>query len=184
MAHTTPDTKKTPDTSNVGNQTVNALGSAPVRRVTQATRVPMSVPNQQLAVPEIPGFHLHWHLGKNVPRALQAGYSHVTHEDGVDVVGRGVADSREDTGSTDLGSNISVLAGTSDNSEEPDRLYLMKIPQEWWESDQAQLQKHNDSIAAALRGGSLGAERDEAGDRVKRYMKQGQDLFWPKTQRK
>lgn len=173
-----------PDTTNVGNEPQKSIGASQQRRVTAATRIPMSAPTQQLAVPEIEGYHLHWHLGANVPRAKQAGYTHVTDEDGIDVVGRGVANSGSDIGSTDLGSIISILSGTSNNNEEPDRLYLMKIPQEWWEEDQKNLQSRNDQIAASIRGGTLGADKEDGADRSRRYMKQGQDLFWPKSNRK
>lgn len=154
------------------------LGNPQQARVTEASRIPMSAPHQKLAVPDIPGYHLHWHLGKNVPRALQAGYTHVTLDDGVDVANTGIADPKTTVGSTDMGSNISILAGDSDEGMEPERLYLMKLPQEWWEADQRALLQRNESIAQQLRGGMAGAEGDS--DRNRRYVKTGKDLFIPK----
>jgi len=163
------------------NESKTNLGNAPKSRVTEASRIPMSAPNQKLAVPEIPGYHLHWHLGRNVPRALQAGYTHVTQSDGIEVANTGLADAKSAVGSTDLGSNVSILAGSDVGPDmEPERLYLMKIPQEWWEQDQKALLNRNESIAQQLRGGTVGAERDQAGDRNKRYIKEGQKLFYPK----
>lgn len=157
------------------------IGNAPKARVTEASRIPMSAPNQKLSVPEIPGFHLHWHLGKNVARAKAAGYTHVTAEDGIFVDNSGLADPKTMTGSTDLGSNISILAGdAADENGDPERLYLMKLPQEWWQADQKLILERNESIAQQLRGGGGAAQGESASDRGKRYMKKGQDLFTPK----
>lgn len=164
------------------NEVKSTLGNAQDVRVTEANRIPMSAPHQKLAVPEIPGYHLHWHLSKNVPRALQAGYTHVTLDDSVQVANTGLADPKNVSGSTDLGHNVSIIAGDSqDGTSEPDRLYLMKIPLEWWQQDQKALLQRNESIAQQLRGGVAGAESEGMNDRNKRYMKEGQRLFYPKT---
>jgi hypothetical protein len=153
-----------------------AVANAPQRQITEATRVPMNLPNLKLAVPEVPGYYLYWHLGKNVKAALRAGYTHV-EDDELDVVQHGVANSAAESGSSDMGSRISILAGGSvaDDDPEPARLYLMKLPMEWHEQDTEALGKKNEAIAAALRGGALGSENDP--DRAKRVMKAGQDLF-------
>lgn len=161
------------------NTSKENIGNATVSRVTEASRIPMSAPHQKLAVPDIPGYHQHWFLGKNVPRALQAGYTHVTLNDGVEITNTGLADPKTTTGSTDLGSNISILAGDGlDEAGDSERLYLMKLPQEWWEADQRALLQRNESIAQQLRGGS--GQDDTGQDRGKRYVKKGQDLFTPK----
>jgi hypothetical protein len=165
----------------------NPANPAP-KRVTEATRIPMSVPRQRLAVPEIPGFHLHWFLSQNVHRAVQAGYSFV-EDDEVDVVNSGVADDAASSGSTDMGSRVSRFAGgLVQGTTEPQRLYLMKLPQEWRNADMKKLEETNERIAAALRGGNTpgpnGASAPEAtGDRGKKYLKAGQDLFFPKTRK-
>ena len=152
------------------------------RRVTETTRVPMSVPNQKLAVPPIPGFFLYWHLGKNVPTALRAGYSFV-EEDEVDIEQHGVANSAETSGSTDMGTRVSISAGPNsfDDDLQPSRLYLMKLPQAWRDQDVVNMGRVNEKVATALRSGMLGAEQDL--DKARRYMKQGQDLFFPKAPR-
>lgn len=153
--------------------------NAPERRVTSANRVPMTLPDLKLAVPEMPGFYLYWHLGKNVNRALAAGYTFVDPEE-VEVSEDGVANDRGLSGSTDLGSRISKSAGDAGEAKE-ERLYLMKLPMEWHQQDMDSLTARNEEIAVQLRAGNIGANEDP--DRNKRHMKQGQDLFYPKTRR-
>jgi len=168
----------------MGATEASNLGNAQPSRVTEATRIPMSAPHQKLAVPPIPGYHQHWFLGKNVARALAAGYTHVTADDGIETMGTGVANSAEDAGSTDLGTNVSILAGEGlDEHGDSERLYLMKLPQEWREQDVANLEARNESIAAQLRGGGQQADGETAADRGKRYVKKGQDLFTPKSRK-
>lgn len=154
--------------------------NVPAKRLTEADIIPMDMPTLSLGVPEVPGFKLYWALGKNVLRMRRAGYTHVTPEDGIEIENGGLADGKDMSGSTDLGGNVSVLAGSDidPQTNEPERLYLMKIPVELWEKVEAARENRNESIAAALRSGVAGADNDP--DRMKRYMKQGQDLFIPK----
>ncbi len=151
----------------------------PVKRLTDVTRVPMDLPTLKLGVPEVPGFYLYWHLGKNVGRALRAGYVHVV-EGEVEIEQAGIATGRSVSGNSDLGTNISVSAGNSGDTE--DRLYLMKLPNELHEQDMMAKEAVNEEIAIALRAGTLGSEGDP--DRNKRYMKEGQHLFYPKKARR
>lgn len=149
-------------------------------RVTEATRVPMSVPEPRLAVPEIEGWHLHWFLEKNIPRAEKAGYVFV-EDDEVDIANRDlIADDAAMSGNTDLGSRISMLSGGDPGPNgQIERLVLMKIRQEWWEEDQKSLEARNDKIAEALRSGKV----NQKGDVSHQYLKQGQNLFYPKTRK-
>lgn len=163
--------------------TSNPANPAP-KRVTEATRVPMSVPQLRLELPEIPGYHTHWFLGRNVPRALKAGYEFLS-EDDADVVQKGIANDREESGSTDMGSRVSTFAGgLVEGTAEPERLYAMKLRREWRDRDIAAFEAVNERVAAALRGGQnvnrAGAPAETADDVRRRYMKAGQDLFWPK----
>lgn len=166
------EVKPTPQTSTPAN-------ALPVR-VTDATRVPMSLPTRKLAVPEMPGFYLYWHAGKNVAAALRAGYTFVD-EGELELEQKNVATAADVSGSTDMGTRISIAAGNtvSDTNPEPERLYLMKLQNDWRQQDMALQAKQNESIAQAIRAGSLGSEDDP--DRNKRYMKAGQDLFYPKA---
>ena len=162
--------------------------NAPQKRVTEATRIPMSLPQLRLEIPEIPGFHLHWFLGKNISRALRAGYQYVDAEE-VNAAVTGLADDPSWNGSTDMGTRVSVIAGgTAEGTNQPERLYLMKLPQEWRDKDVAALEAVNENVAKALRGGNApamnGGNSGETSEDVRRkYLKTGQDLFYPKVRK-
>ena len=54
---------------------------------------------------------------------------------------------------------------------QPARLILMKIREEWASDNDAILEDRNEAIAAALRGGQIGSEKDTTqGDRDARYV--------------
>lgn len=169
-----------------GESGVKQEGSNPANaretRVTEATRVPMSVPSLKLQVPEIPGYHTHWIADRNLARALRAGYTHVK-DDEVEVNNQAVADDPSVSGNTDLGSNISVLAGgVSQETRQSQRLYLMKLPQEWWQKDQAARDEVNEGVARTMRAGMTGAENDP--EKAMRYLKEGQEMFIPRRLRR
>lgn len=160
--------------------------NAPQKRVTEATRIPMNLPQAKLAVPEIPGYYLYWFLGQNVPRAQRAGYEFVDESE-ADLTNTGLADDASRSGNSDLGTRVSMIAGgLVEGTPEPQRLYLMKIRQEWRDKDVAALEAINERIAAAIRGGrpmpggAGGAPEETAHDKLQRYLKKGQDLFIPK----
>ena len=154
----------------------------------ERTRVPMSLPAQRLAVPDIPGYHLHWMLGtpSRIQQALKAGYEFVDPDE-ADVTNFGLADDASKSGNTDMGSRVSVVAG-SDAGEDgrEQRLYLMKIKQEWWESDQKILEDRNEQVAAILRGGQdLSANPHGSDNRYipDAHRKGVASLFTPKIRR-
>lgn len=158
-------------------------------RVTEATRRPMSLPQLSLQVPEISGYYLYWFLDTQIEQAISAGYEFVERDE-VSLNNRGVADDQTEDGNDDLGSRVSRVAGQAAAGHvNAQRLYLMKLRQEWRDKDVAAMAARNESIAAALRGGvSTGNEFGNApgetpSDRSKRYLKTGQDLFYPKTRR-
>jgi len=149
----------------------------PARRVTAETRIPMSSRNAKLAVPEIPGWHLHWAIGSKVNRMLKAGYDFVDQSE-VDLNNFDLAGDAGTSGNTDLGSRVSVAAGADVDSG---RLYLMKLPEEWWNEDCKRMEEANEKIAAGIRGGNIG---DEGEDHKKhKYLKEGQKLFIPRDKR-
>jgi hypothetical protein len=154
--------------------------NTPARRKSEVARVPMSLPNLKLAVPDIPGFFLYWHRGKDVNQALRASYTFVDADE-LDVEQRNVANDAAESGSTDMGSRISIESGLDDTGREPERLYLMKLPNDLREQDLEAMADRNEQIAIALRAGTVGAEDDP--DRNRRYMKAGQDLFYPKRRK-
>lgn len=137
-----PDTKANP-----ANPTPKAMATR--------DRIPMSVPVQKLEVPEIPGYHLHWFMGNEsrLQQAIRAGYSFVEEHE-VDIVNTGLADDAGANGNTDLGTRVSIVAGSgTDNMGQSERLYLMKLPREYWESDKKVIEDRNEQIAQTLRGG-------------------------------
>lgn len=113
-----------------------------VRNVFNGTQAKLTVNNQ------IPGYKLHIFNDEpgRIQTALDGGWEFVTPDE----VG-GVKDSVT-SGNTDLGEKVRFLVGTS---EKGDGLYayLLKIKQEWWEEDQAEIQKRNDRVDDAIRGG-------------------------------
>lgn len=154
----------------------------------ERTRIPMSLPQQKLSVPDIPGYHLHWMNGNpaRIQAALQAGYEFVD-QDEVTVNNLGLADDAGSSGSTDMGSRVSVLAGSGvDTTGQAERLYLMKIKQEWWEEDQRVLEDRNEQIATTLRGGSdVGGNPNGSENRYipEAHRKNVAELFTRKSRR-
>lgn len=152
-------------------------------------RIPMSVPVQRLEAPDMPGYHLHWFTGspERIQRALDGGYEFVdSRELKINNVSLG-GDSAV-SGNTDMGSRVSIVSGQEVGKDgQPVRLILMKIKQEWYEEDQKLVEGRNEQVAAALRGGLLGVEKDGKGDTVHRYVDKARtqipDLFKPKHPR-
>lgn len=149
-------------------------------------RVPMSLPMQKLAVPDIPGYHLHWMNGTpaRIGQALKAGYEFVDPDE-VNIANFGLADDASKSGNSDMGSRVSVGSGTDEKGGEA-RLYLMKIKEEWWQEDQKRLESRNEQIAATIRGGSL--DGGPGGDNTHNYIPEANrksvaNLFTPKHRR-
>lgn len=149
-------------------------------------RVPMSVPVQRLEAPEIPGYHLHWFINTpaRIQRALDGGYEFVDSKE-LKINNVSLGGDSALSGNTDMGSRVSVVSGQEAGMDgQPSRLVLMKIKQEWYEEDQKLVEKRNDDVAAALRGGHLGEEREAGSDARHRYVDKSRtvipDLFKPK----
>jgi len=140
----------------VDQENNNSPANARVTSTEARSRIPMSLPVQKLAVPEIPGYHLHWMRGDaaRIMQAQRAGYTFVSQEE-VELANVGIANDAEESGNTDMGTRVSIVSGGDlDSGGQPERLYLMKLPQEHWEEDQKVLADRNEGIAEALRGGS------------------------------
>jgi hypothetical protein len=149
-------------------------------------RIPMSVPVQRLETAEIPGYHLHWFLstGERLQRALDGGYEFVDERE-IKVNNVSLGGDSALSGNTDLGSRVSVVSGQEVGKDgQPTRLILMKIKQEWWKEDQAQVEARNTKVRDALLGGMIGAEQDRQGDSQHRYVDKTRtaipDFFKPK----
>lgn len=143
--------------------------------VTEQTRVPFSVPVARLAVPEIPGYHLHWFNGtpERVQRAQQGGYVFVEEHE-VHLNNRLLGGDTAESGNTDMGSRVSVVSGGEvDGTGQPARMYLMKIKEEWWQADQAALTAEGsrlDNVRKSLLSGAVGSEKQSAEDRSQTYL--------------
>lgn len=153
-------------------------------------RIPMSVPVQRLEVPELPGYHLHWFLGTaaRIQRARDGGYEFV-HQAETHVNARELGADTATSGNTDMGSLVSVTSGDQVGEDgQPVRMILMKIKQEWYDEDQKLVDERNERVAASLRGGLIGAEKDGSGDTNMRYVDKSRtklpDLFTPKPRKK
>ena len=166
-----------------GVPTVDTNPASPTERVkVDRTRVPMSLPNQKLSAPEIPGYHTHWMRGDavRINQALRAGYTFV-EQDEVGMNTFGIADGAESDGHTDLGSRVSVIAGRGEDGG-AERLYLMKLPMEYREQDVKEAAKRQESIAASLRGdkgfseGGMDTSHRYAG----KQSNENKNLFIPK----
>ena len=153
-------------------------------------RIPMSVPVQKLSAPDIPGYHLHWFNGtpERIQRARDGGYEFVDSTE-LKLNNASIGGDSTQSGNTDMGSQVSVVSGDEVGRDgQPSRLILMKIKLEWYEEDQKLVEQRNEQVAAALRGGMLGAEKDAAGDSQHRYVDKARtsipDLFNPNKKRK
>lgn len=152
--------------------------------ITDETRIPMSLPQLMLEVPEIPGYQMHWFADRpgRISRAVQGGYEFVDPSE-VRINNFGLAADLTQSGSTDLGSRVSVHGGIAENGGS-ERLYLMKIKQEWYDKDMQLRELASDRVVASLKQGAVGADREKMADAAKRYTKNTDNLFTKKSNRR
>lgn len=149
--------------------------NTPTTSKSEPDRIPMSVPLQRLQVVDIPGYHTHWMRGtpERIQQALRAGYTFV-QDDEVQLNYKGLASNPLGGGNSDLGSNVSVSAGRTDEKGAVVRLVLMKLPIQFWTADQKALEDRQDKIAETLRTGQIGQESAPGGsDNSNRYIPKG-----------
>lgn len=191
-------TARSGTTQGVDKAASPADSQASSSRFAERKRIPMTLPTQKLAVPEIPGYFTYWMMGK--PERLQAadnaGYEFV-HEGEVNVNNSSLGGDAAKSGNTDMGSRVSVLASSTGDGEssggQPLRLYLMKQKWEWHIADQGILERQNEGIANALTAsfgaGTVGgkAEGETNVDFQQRYVDPRRsrvpDFFKPKRKR-
>lgn len=149
----------------------NPAEGVETKTVAERKRIPMSIPIRRLEVPEIVGYHLHWFLEGNVPRAKQGGYELVQFDE-VAVNQRGVGTDSTITGNTSLGGNVEVTYGTGPDGK-PATLYLMKIKKEWFNEDQQVLANRNLAVVQAIFKGEAvaGPAQSNPSDANNRYVK-------------
>lgn len=131
-------------------------------------RIPLSVPRRKLEASPIPGFVLYWFKESNIEIALQAGYEFVDNREVI--INQTVeANSSDNSGNTDLGSRVSVIGDRVGERGVPERLVLMKIPEDWWREDRKLLDNENAAILNTIFGGQIFAA--ERGDHTQSYVK-------------
>jgi hypothetical protein len=150
---------------------------------------PMTSAVLRLEVPKKDGFHRHWFRGnpERIARAQKAGYRFVDASE-VDINNHDLGGDAKASGSTDLGTRVSVISGDDvDTTGQPGRLYLMECPEHLYQISKRILDDRNEGVAEALRGGKIGAGSggETAVDQEKRYVKGNTpDLFIPNKQRR
>jgi hypothetical protein len=135
----------------------------PGKTVEERKRIPLSVPQRKLEVPDIPGYKLRWFRGtaQRLAQAERAGFVFVS-EDEVQLNSVSLGGDATKAGNSDMGSRVSVIeGGETDGQGQAIRMYLMKQKMEHFLEDQRIGQDRNDSVADALVGtyktGQIGA---------------------------
>jgi hypothetical protein len=107
---------------------------------------------------QIQGYHLYFFNDEpgRIQAALEAGWEFVSPEE------VGYASTNVTNRNLDLGDRVSVI-GSKNELGQPVQQVLLKIKQEWWEEDQAEIQKRNDRTDAAIRKGKGGSDVDTTG---------------------
>lgn len=142
---------------------------------TKRTRRSFSMPVSRLAVPEIPGYHLHWFQGtpQRIARAQEAGYEFVK-KDEVSINSRLLGSDTAEDGNTDMGSNVSIVDGNAVGSDnQAIRMYLMKLPEEIWQQDQELMTGRNSRLEGVRQGllsGLTGSGNMSESDKAKVYV--------------
>ncbi len=166
-------------------ESANNPADAPKKRELPKGFQPMSNGVQKLSVPDRAGYKRRWFRGDpgRIARARQAGYTHVD-KSAVDLNNFDLGGDTSVSGSTDLGSIVSVISGDEAGPDgQPGRLYLMECPIEYYEASRAFIDDRNDSIVEALVGGTVG-NNEEAGKRYSSISKDKNalpDLFRKKS---
>lgn len=171
------------------------MSDAPVKNPANVLELPkgykpMSQVTLKLEVPERDGFHRHWFRGTpgRIAQALQAGYVHVDQKD-VQVNNFDLGGDSNDSGTTDLGTRVSVISGedVDPTTGQPGRMYLMECPDHLYEYSQRILADINEGVAEGLRGGKIGLNQngETQTDAQNRYVKGTiPDLFNPHKSRR
>lgn len=151
--------------------TVINPANSPKQTAPDRKRIPMSVPSRKLEVPDMPGYHLYWFLETNVPRAIQGGYEFVQSSETV-LNQAGVATDRSISGNADLGGQVRVVGGVSEQGG-AEHLVLMKLRNEYYDVDRKAIEERNASVMSAIfkEEQILGSEGVQANDKGASYVK-------------
>ena len=144
--------------------------SDPEAAFDESTWIPMGAKVGRLKVPEKPGWHRHWFRNEpgRIERAMQAGYRFVDSAE-ISMIPQQLGGSVEQTGSTDLGSNVSVAAGGYGDNGQAMRLFLMECPMRLYERAKAMLQQDTDNTVEALAAGR--GNKDDYAEKGNSYVR-------------
>lgn len=134
-----------------GSNPANETGK---RAPGQRARIPLSVPQRKLEVPNIPGYWLRWIRGtsQRLGQAQRAGFEFV-QPDEVELNDVSFGGDATKAGNSDMGSHVSVIEGSEvDGTGQAIRMFLMKQKMEYYIEDSNIIQDRNDSVADALTG--------------------------------
>lgn len=139
----------------IGERNNPASSPATIFGVTRESRVSMNVPQRKLETPDLPGYHLHWFLRNNVPRAVRAGYEYVSIKE-LPTMDRSIGGRGSNTNTEELGGGdqITHLDGRDEHGNLVD-LVLMKIRLEWYFDDQRKIAERNLSVLQQVFGSKL-----------------------------
>jgi len=106
----------------------------------------------------ITGYHLYFFNDEpgRVQAALDAGWEFVSPDE-VGYVSTNVTNRN-----VDLGDRVSIIGSKNDMGQAVQQI-LMKIREDWWLEDQAEIQSRNDKTDAAIRKGKGGSSVDTTG---------------------
>jgi hypothetical protein len=171
MATTRSPREETRDRQRPGEASLPPSEHAKV--VARKDRVPLGVPRTKLTTPQRPGYVRRWINDDDKGRlqnAQQGGYTFV--EDPALRVG-------EDGGGDRPDSRVSRIVGRAESGK-PLRAFLMEIPSEQYQEDQASKQSELDEVDRAIKKGSLVSQGEESryvperGIRVESELKKSQ----------
>jgi len=106
----------------------------------------------------ITGYHLYFFNDEpgRVQAALDAGWEFVSPDE------VGYSSSNVTNRNVDLGDRVSII-GSKNDMGQPVQQILMKIQQDWWEEDQADIQNRNNKTDASIKRGQGGHSVDTTG---------------------
>lgn len=127
------------------------------RTDTRKERIPLGVARAHLTVSDKdPNYSYRWIKGspERLAAAESGGYEYVSQGQ-AGKVGEGAED-----GNTDVGSRVSRLVGTHADGK-PRTDYLMRIPKDIYDADQAEKQRKVDEVDAAIKRGDAHKRGDD-----------------------
>jgi len=136
-------------------------------------RLSLNAPVPRLEVPPIPGYHLHWFLERNIPKALAGWYEFVTPKE-APTVDRSIGGRTAGTTSEDLGgARVAQVGGTNEQGL-PEQLVLMKIRQEYYFDEQRKIAERNLSVIKQIfhKKAPIMAPDESKSDYSKRYTRE------------